>query len=39
MEHQGKVKAKLLRGNVIYDGARIVGPARGEYLCRPLAGA
>jgi hypothetical protein len=39
MELRGKVKRTLLRGSVIYDGANIVGPARGEYLRRPLAGA
>jgi hypothetical protein len=29
----------MLRGDLIYDGANIVGPARGEYLRRPLARA
>jgi len=38
IELHGKVKRTLLRGSVIYDGANIVGPARGEYLRRPLAG-
>jgi allantoinase len=38
IELHGKVKRTLLRGRVIYDGANIVGPARGEYLHRPLAG-
>jgi allantoinase len=31
----GRVKTTFLRGNVIYDGGRIVGPARGQYLRRP----
>ena len=39
VELRGKVKSTFLRGGLIYDGANIVGPARGEYLRRPLAHA
>jgi allantoinase len=39
VELRGKVKSTILRGDLIYDGANIVGPARGEYLRRPLARA
>ena len=39
VELRGKVKGTMLRGDLIYDGANIVGPARGEYLRRPLARA
>ena len=34
MELTGRVKSTFLRGALIYDGANIVGPARGEYLRR-----
>ncbi len=37
IELRGKVKSTFLRGGLIYDGANVVGPARGEYLRRPLA--
>ncbi len=39
VELRGKVKGTMLRGDLVYDGANIVGPARGEYLRRPLARA
>jgi allantoinase len=35
MELSGRVKTTFLRGKVIYDGGKVVGPARGEYLRRP----
>jgi allantoinase len=31
----GRVKTTLLRGQVIYEGGNVVGPARGRYLHRP----
>jgi allantoinase len=34
-ELTGRVKVTLLRGQVVYDDGRIVGPARGRYLKRP----
>ena len=36
-ELTGKVKRTFLRGDLIYDGASVIGPARGQYLKRPLA--
>jgi len=35
MELEGRVKKTLLRGEVIYDDGRIVGPPRGKFLKRP----
>ena len=35
MELTGRVKSTFLRGSLIYDDGKIVGPARGEYLHRP----
>jgi allantoinase len=35
-ELTGKVKSTFLRGSLIYHDGRIVGPARGRYLRRPL---
>jgi allantoinase len=35
-ELTGRVSATFLRGALVYDGARVVGPARGRYLKRPL---
>jgi len=32
VELTGRVKRTFLRGGLIYDGANVVGPARGEYL-------
>jgi len=29
------VATTLLRGEVIYDGGKIIGPPRGQYLRRP----
>ena len=34
-ELTGRVTATFLRGALVYDGARVVGPARGQYLKRP----
>lgn len=31
----GRVKSTFLRGNLIYDQGRIIGPAQGRYLKRP----
>ncbi len=33
----GRVKTTFLRGQVVYDGSQVVGPARGQYLRRPTA--
>jgi allantoinase len=35
MELTGKVVTTFLRGHVIYDKGKVVGPARGQYLSRP----
>jgi allantoinase len=35
-ELTGRVKSTFLRGVLIYDHGKIVGPARGRYLRRPL---
>jgi allantoinase len=35
-ELTGRVKSTFLRGVLIYDNGKIVGPARGRYLRRPL---
>lgn len=35
----GRVKTTFLRGQVVYDQNRIVGPARGRYLHRPTPAA
>ena len=37
MELTGRVESTFLRGSLIYDAGRILGPARGEYLQRPRA--
>ena len=34
-ELTGQVGATFLRGQLIYDGGRVVGPPRGEYIRRP----
>lgn len=34
-ELSGRVTATFLRGALVYDGQRVVGPARGRYLPRP----
>jgi allantoinase len=34
-ELSGRVTATFLRGALVYDGRRVVGPARGRYLSRP----
>ena len=36
-ELTGQVKQTFLRGKLIYDNGRIVGPARGKYQKRPVA--
>ncbi|MCO5195502.1 MAG: dihydroorotase family protein [Anaerolineae bacterium] len=35
-ELTGRVKQTFLRGNLVYDNGSIVGPARGNYLFRPM---
>ena len=35
LELSGRVKTTLLRGKVVYDGGKIVGPPTGRYLQRP----
>jgi allantoinase len=35
-ELTGQVQATFLRGELVYDHGRIVGPARGRYLARPM---
>jgi allantoinase len=35
-ELTGRVSATFLRGTLVYDGTRVIGPARGQYLKRPL---
>jgi allantoinase len=37
MELTGRVESTFLRGSLIYDAGKILGPARGEYLQRPQA--
>lgn len=35
-ELTGRVKSTFLRGQLVYDGGHIIGPARGQYLRRPV---
>jgi allantoinase len=35
LELTGRVKTTFLRGALVYDGGKIIGPARGRYLRRP----
>jgi allantoinase len=35
MELRGRVQSTWLRGNEIWDGSNVIGPARGKYLSRP----
>ena len=35
IELSAKVRQTLLRGELVYDDGKIVGPARGQYLRRP----
>ncbi|MBL8045764.1 MAG: dihydroorotase family protein [Anaerolineales bacterium] len=35
-ELTGRVKSTFLRGQLVYDGGNIIGPARGQYLKRPV---
>ena len=37
IELGARVKATFLRGNLVCEGGRIVGPAHGRYLKRPTA--
>jgi allantoinase len=37
-ELTGRVKSRFLRGDLVYHDGKIVGPARGRYMRRPLAG-
>jgi allantoinase len=37
IELSGRVKSTFLRGDLVYDGGAIVGPARGRYLRRSEA--
>jgi len=34
IELTGRVKSTFLRGELVYDNGKIVGPARGKYLRR-----
>jgi len=36
-ELTGQVRATFLRGQLVYEAGKIVGPARGQYLARPTA--
>jgi allantoinase len=35
-ELTGRVKSTFLRGALIYHNGNVVGPARGQYMPRPL---
>jgi allantoinase len=35
-ELTGRVKSTFLRGALVYQDGKIVGPARGRYLHRPV---
>ena len=35
MELSGRVKSTYLRGELVYDAGKTIGPARGQYLHRP----
>ncbi|HET8543198.1 MAG TPA: amidohydrolase family protein, partial [Pseudolabrys sp.] len=35
-ELSGRVKTTFLRGALIYDSGNVVGPAKGQYLRRPI---
>jgi allantoinase len=35
LELGARVKTTFLRGEPVYDGGKVVGPARGRYLHRP----
>ncbi len=37
MELTGRVKRTYLRGRLVYDNGKVVGPASGRYLRRPTA--
>jgi allantoinase len=37
IELSARVKATYLRGNLVYDGSKVVGKPRGRYLSRPTA--
>jgi allantoinase len=38
VELSGRVKSTFLRGALIYDNGNVVGPAKGQYLRRPIVG-
>lgn len=38
LELAGQVRATFLRGQLVYDTGKVVGPARGRYLKRPSPG-
>jgi allantoinase len=38
MELDGKVVSTYLRGQLVYDNGKIIGPATGQYLKRPSPG-
>ena len=35
VELHGRVKSTFLRGELVYDHGKVMGPARGKYLRRP----
>ena len=35
VELYGRVKSTFLRGELVYDNGKVMGPARGKYLRRP----
>jgi allantoinase len=39
LELSGRVKTTFLRGQAVYDGGKVLGPARGQYLRRPTQAA
>ena len=38
MELTGRVKSTFLRGELVYDQGKVVGPPRGRYIRRPTRG-
>ncbi len=37
MELTGQIQSTFLRGNLVYDQGKVIGPAKGQYLSRPAA--
>jgi allantoinase len=35
-ELSGRVKTTFLRGALLYDNGNVIGPAKGQYLRRPI---